>query len=89
MFSYSLLFLGVFFVIYNGIVFYQNFFKKNNKSWIPILGGCLIAVGMYLQKTELASSFWWIGLLIDWGCLPGFLYNFFLYKWIDPLFKSK
>ncbi|WCM94852.1 hypothetical protein M5C99_09155 [Acidovorax sp. NCPPB 2350] len=77
--------IGLSFVLYNWVVFYNIFFRKSRASWIPVVGGIFLALGIYLYE----NSWWWIAFLIDYGSLPGFLYNFFLYRWIDPLVKDK
>lgn len=75
-----LVLLGTPFVFYNWYVFYRVFIKKRNISWIPFVGGGCLALGFYL----LQKPFWWLFFFVDFGCIPGFLYNFLLYKWIDP-----
>jgi len=79
------IFFGALFVIYNWYACYGIFFKKKNISWIPFFGGGCLALGAYI----LQKPFWWIFFMLDFGCFPGFLYNFFLYKWIDPWLKRK
>jgi hypothetical protein len=51
---------------------------KGKGSWIPLAGGGLMAIGLAVRAQT--SSWWWLPLLLDWGCAPGLLYTawFFL-----------
>ena len=79
-----LIILGAPFVIFNWYAFYGIFVKKQNISWIPIIGGGASALGLYL----LQSPFWWLFLFFDFGCVPGFAHTFLLYRWINPWVKK-
>jgi hypothetical protein len=84
-FGLLLILLGTPLAIYNWYAFYRIFFKKKNISWVPFFGGGCLAFGAYI----LQKPFWWIFFLFDFGCFPGFFYNFLLYKWIDPWIRRK
>lgn len=47
-------------------------------SWIPLIGGGLIAIGLAVSPRT--RGWWWLPLLLDWGCAPGLLHTvlFFL-----------
>jgi hypothetical protein len=46
-------------------------------SWIPLIGGGLIAIAFLVYGDSRLASFWWLGFLLDFGCVPGFLQTAF------------
>lgn len=51
--------------------------KKKTGSWIPLIGGGLTVISMILFPYELINRLCWIGLLADFGCIPGFAYTLY------------
>lgn len=41
-------------------------------SWIPLLGGSSLALGLAILPEAHLSRFWWVAFFADWGCIPGF-----------------
>ncbi|MDH0894044.1 MULTISPECIES: hypothetical protein [unclassified Pseudomonas] len=78
-----LIILGVPFVVFNCYAFYGIFVRKENISWIPIVGGGTSALGLYL----LQNPFWWLFLFFDFGCVLGFSHSFLFYRWVNPWVK--
>lgn len=63
---------GLWVICLNWRVFHLGFvLKKKAPSWIPLLGGLLAWGGMALFDHPI-SSYGWVGLLVDWGSIPGF-----------------
>ncbi|QEI11246.1 hypothetical protein [Cellvibrio japonicus] len=67
------IFLWIF--IINWLVVLKNTFRTVASSWIPLVGGCLGATGIFLLPLKGINKFWWIPFLAEWGCIPGFLYT--------------
>ena len=87
-FIIALLIIGIFLTVFNFWAFYNLFSKEKNISWIPLLGGIFLSLGIYLLNMKY-SNFWWIAFFIDLGSIWGFLYNFILYKWINKWYEKK
>jgi hypothetical protein len=45
-----------------------------SSSWIPLLGGGCGIAAILLLPLDVAHSYWWLPLLVDWGCAPGFVH---------------
>jgi hypothetical protein len=64
--------LGTWLAILNAGVFWKVHVRKQEApSWIPLLGGLFGVVGLLLLPFEATRDWWWIPLLLDWGCAPG------------------
>ena len=50
------------------------FTGRESRSMIPLLGGGIGALGSWLIPIHFLNEYWWIPLLLDWGCVPGLLY---------------
>src|SRR5215475_12670507 len=60
----------------NAGVFWKLFVRKENApSWIPLLGGILGVFGLGVIPVELAHRLCFLPLLLDYGCLPGFIHT--------------
>jgi len=44
-------------------------------SWIPLVGGCLGSLGIWLAPLAELKPFWWAPLLLDFGCFFGFAHT--------------
>lgn len=51
---------------------YVGLVKRKHESWIPLIGGALGCVGCLLSPYAVLNRYWWVPLLLDWGCVPGF-----------------
>ncbi len=51
------------------------FTRRRGPSWIPLLGGIAGAAGTLLCPEVTVQRFWWLPLLVDWGCVPGLLFT--------------
>ena len=49
--------------------------KEKTGSWIPLIGGILLLIGLLLFPHDLTKKLCWIGLIADWGCIPGIVYS--------------
>lgn len=47
----------------------------NPPSWIPLIGGCMLAVAMLIVPINGVRRYAWIPLIVDWGCAPGMLHT--------------
>jgi hypothetical protein len=52
---------------------------KSGPSWIPFVGGIAGALGLLMLPIKGVSGYWWIPLLVDWGCVPGFTHTAIYY----------
>ena len=54
---------------------------------VPLFGGLLLCVGLLFMRTGFGDviPLWCIGLglIIDFGCLPGLILQPFLYRWSE------
>ncbi len=44
---------------------------KHVPSWIPILGGLLLAIGSLLCPSPVVRRWFWLAFLVDFGCVIG------------------
>ncbi len=65
---------GVFVMTMNWLTIYTWLASRKHSSWTPGIGGALFGIGIALIPLPLVRSYWWTGLLLDWGCLPGMLH---------------
>ncbi|ODA28788.1 hypothetical protein [Planctopirus hydrillae] len=60
--------------------------RQHTPSWVPLMGGTLLASGFWLYPQLGLSSVWWIGFFLDYGCVLGFLLT--IIGWILFLFRA-
>ena len=71
-----LLLAGAWLMGLNSAVFWRRHVqKRESSSWIPLLGGMLGAAGLLLIPFAPTQKWWWLPLVLDWGCLPGISYS--------------
>jgi hypothetical protein len=46
--------------------------RQQHVSWVPLFGGILGTAGCLMTTNATLNSLWWLPLLVDWGCVPGF-----------------
>jgi hypothetical protein len=39
-------------------------------SLVPLVGGLLVALAVALVPWEGLRGWWWVPLVVDWGCMP-------------------
>jgi hypothetical protein len=59
-------------IVLNWVVFARKINGRHAGSWTPLIGGGLGAVALAVSPVEALRGYWWIPLILDWGCLPGF-----------------
>jgi hypothetical protein len=70
-------------LIAGGWVIFENWWiaavvglvKREHSSWIPLIGGGLGCTGCLLSPYTALNRLWWLPLLVDLGCVPGFTYS--------------
>ncbi len=75
-----LLLVGGYVIIMNWAIVFHWLVKKKHSSWAPLVGGVLAAVGLANLPVEAVAKYWYVPLIIDYGCLPGMAHTawFFL-----------
>lgn len=59
----------------NWITFFREFARSSAPYWVPLLPG-LAGVGAFsVAPNPTLEALWWLPLLLDAGCVPGFLYS--------------
>lgn len=77
----ALIAAGLYVCILNWSVPIRWALNSKHDSWIPLVGGCLLAFGISLLSNESVSQYWWIGFLVDYGSLPGFVMTLGYLAW--------
>jgi len=73
--------IGIWLAFLNWRCFYVGFVKKEDSpSWIPLLGGVCLFLGFFFFPNNPKSNYAWLAFLLDWGCLPGFVYSIYYYN---------
>jgi hypothetical protein len=49
--------------------------RRRSGSWLPFIGGLFGAGALLFGPFSELSSWWWVPLFLDWGCLPGFTFT--------------
>jgi hypothetical protein len=86
--------LGLFLTISNwyAIIEWVHTIRNNPRynrcdASVPLFGGLLLCVGLFFIRTGFGDviPLWCIGLglVIDFGCLPGLILQPFLYRWSE------
>ena len=78
--SVLLIVVGGFFTVMNWAVLYVRIVKKERHSWVPVLGGLFLAVGLGTLPIEGPENLWWIPFIADPACVPGMSYT--LWFWL-------
>lgn len=58
--------------------------RKKSLSLVPLIGGALLSLGLFLSTNATSSQLFWVPLFIDIGCLPMvgmFLWKIFRDQW--------
>lgn len=77
-------------IICNWIVFIKRYIlRKTNASWIPFVGGVSVSIAFSLPIYKNLNDLYGIPLLLDYGCLWGFLHTFIFYVYlaVKSIFK--
>jgi len=67
---------AAFFIVINWVIFRHNLESRRTKassfsSWVPLLGGLLGALSLWLVPVPEIKQFWWVPLVTDYGCVIG------------------
>ena len=78
---------GGFCALANSLIFVTLPFRKDQEggvSFIPIVGGVLLCLGLLIIPISGTAEWCWAGLLVDFGCVP-------LFAWagLDSLFRRR
>jgi hypothetical protein len=80
--------IGFWIIIQNWILVFKYILtKKKQPSWIPLAGGFILMLSLGIQPFEDFSKYWLIPFILDWGCIPGFIYTLIFY--MKFLFRRK
>ncbi|WP_142930150.1 hypothetical protein [Exilibacterium tricleocarpae] len=77
--SLLLLFIFLWIFIINWSTVFKRIVSRDVSSWIPLAGGVVGALAFIVSPLEGFNDYWWVPFLIEWGCLPGFLYTGFFF----------
>lgn len=70
------LIVGIHIAIINGVIAYREIvLKQHSPSWIPLLGGILMAIGVAACPIAAIRSYWPLAFLLDFGSIPGMTYS--------------
>jgi hypothetical protein len=78
---------GLFVACMNWYCLYSYLINKKFYSRIPIIGGGLCAIGMYISPLNI-NSYIWLPFILDYGCLPDLLYTAYFYLFKYPKIKQ-
>ncbi len=63
--------LFLFFATANWMIVWAALFRKKHSSWVPLVGGLFgVAAFRFLPFARL-HSYWWLPLILGYGCLAG------------------
>jgi uncharacterized membrane protein YuzA (DUF378 family) len=65
--------LFVFVATLNWMTVWAAIFRGKHSSWVPLVGGLFGVAGVWLLPIAHSHFYWWLPLILDWGCLPGLL----------------
>jgi hypothetical protein len=68
-------FLGLWVIALNVAVFYLQFTRRRQRSWIPLLGGFLLFLGMAACPLPTVRRLAWLPFILDPGCIFGLLFS--------------
>ncbi len=72
--SILLLVVGGWGVVCNWVIVVRGLLGYKSGSWVPLIPGALTALGLWLLPVDAVARWWWVPLLVDWGCVPGFVH---------------
>jgi hypothetical protein len=73
--------IGAWVSVLNWHAVLSRFFNRKSResSWIPVVGGAAISIGIFLMPLNGTAKWFWVALLLDWGCLPGIIFTILYY----------
>ena len=75
--------LGGWIIIGNWWLFIRWHIFRKHASLVPLVGGLLFALAMFIYPEPGVRNLAWIPFLVDLGCvvsIPGYFYSFFVLK---------
>lgn len=75
--------VGAYLSALNAYVAYLSWVVKSPRvpSWTPILGGCLLAAGVFVIPNPHVRKWFWVAFFVDYGCVPGMLHALCWHVW--------
>ena len=88
----AMLFLPGLVILGNWCCLIVSLFAGKRVSSIPFIGGCGVSAVLLFSefvasRFPVVHAFWWLPLLIDWGCAPGLIYG--LVMWLLAVGRRK
>jgi len=56
--------------------------KGKNISLVPFIGGTAGTISFLIMPFSMFRRFWWVPLVLDWGCIPGLAQAGWYWFWI-------
>lgn len=75
--AFLLCLLGGWVIVINYIVLFDIIRKKCVRSWIPLVGGSSVAIAFAISSLTVFKAYWFVPLLLDFGCIPGITHAVF------------
>ena len=78
---------GLYVIVLNWSVFWKcHVAGREAPSWIPLLGGVMTSVGLFIIPYNFGVLGMISPLLVDWGTVPGIAYSIFVHMFVrQPL----
>jgi hypothetical protein len=65
----------------NATIFLHYVATRKHVSWVPLCGGICGCVSLLLLPIAQIKPFWWVPLVVDYGCLLGLGYTALWHVW--------
>lgn len=73
---HALIVPGLWLATVNAAVAFKTWIlRQRSPSWVPLVGGACIRAAALAGPYPTLARYWWAGLVIDWGSLPGLLHT--------------
>lgn len=73
------LFGGLITLVNGGIFVQMAILRQDAPSWVPLIGGLALMIALLLCPLPGTARWWWLPLLVDYGCVPGFAHTAWYY----------
>jgi hypothetical protein len=82
--TFLLLALGAYFIVFNWRCIFICLIRRRYISMIPLIGGVVACIACYLSPLPWLNEYWWMPLLLDYGCIPGMIHFgvYHLVQWV-------
>lgn len=65
----------------NAACIYAQVVRQKYSSWIPLVGGIAGMIGCLIFPHGHLRSYWWLPLILDYGCMVGMTHTLVFYTW--------